>query len=150
MIRFIVLPCALFFIFQLWESTLTDSHFLPVTSFWPFHELNDHLSLFPFLSVSWLSVFVCCEDEFFSVSPRKVVRHGGELRVGRALFTQPNFPETVPKCSALLHYSQNKTALLLSWYHKVYDTVTSPLETCLKKHLMLLVGTRLDSVMSSP
>ncbi len=32
-------------------STLTDCHFLPVSSFRPFHELNDDLSLF---SVSWL------------------------------------------------------------------------------------------------
>ncbi len=45
-------------------STLTDCHFLPGTSFWPFHELSECCSLFPSSSVSWLSVFVCWDGEF--------------------------------------------------------------------------------------
>ncbi len=41
-----------------WQS------FPAITSFWPFHELNEHFSLFPSSSVSWLRVFVCWDDEF--------------------------------------------------------------------------------------
>ncbi len=43
------------------------SFYLLVMSFWPFHELNKHFS-FPSYSLTWLTVFVCWDNQFFTHS----------------------------------------------------------------------------------
>ncbi len=56
-----LIPCALFFILQSWVKCQQQSHLRPVTSFWSFHELNKHPSLFP-SSSDW----VCLSAEMLN------------------------------------------------------------------------------------